>query len=97
MERLGGENVGERVPAGRVALASFVGTAIEWYDFFIYGTAAALVFGQLFFPPNEDPLIGTLAAFATYAVGFAARPVGAWSSGTSGTGWGASLCWSSPF
>ncbi len=76
MERLGGENVGERVPAGRVALASFVGTAIEWYDFFIYGTAAALVFGQLFFPPNEDPLIGTLAAFATYAVGFAARPVG---------------------
>ena len=76
MERLGGENVGERVPAGRMALASFVGTAIEWYDFFIYGTAAALVFGQLFFPPNEDPLIGTLAAFATYAVGFAARPVG---------------------
>ena len=76
MEKLGGENVGERVPAGRVALASFVGTAIEWYDFFIYGTAAALVFGQLFFPPNEDPLIGTLAAFATYAVGFAARPVG---------------------
>ena len=76
MERLGGENVGERVPAGRVALASFVGTGIEWYDFFIYGTAAALVFGQLFFPPNEDPLIGTLAAFATYAVGFAARPVG---------------------
>jgi len=74
--RLGGENVGERVPVGRVALASFVGTAIEWYDFFIYGTAAALVFGQLFFPPNEDPLIGTLAAFATYAVGFAARPVG---------------------
>jgi metabolite-proton symporter len=68
--------VGEHVPAGRVALASFVGTAIEWYDFFIYGTAAALVFGQLFFPPNEDPLIGTLAAFATYAVGFAARPVG---------------------
>ena len=61
---------------GRVTLASFVGTAIEWYDFFIYGTAAALVFGQLFFPPNEDPLIGTLAAFATYAVGFAAHPVG---------------------
>jgi len=59
-----------------MALASFVGTAIGWYDFFIYGTAAALVFGQLFFPPNEDPLIGTLAAFATYAVGFAARPVG---------------------
>jgi MFS transporter, MHS family, shikimate and dehydroshikimate transport protein len=65
VKRLGGENVGERVPAGRVALASLVGTAIEWYGFFIYGTAAALVFGQLFSPPNEDPLIGTLAAFAT--------------------------------
>ena len=76
MERPGGENVGERMPVGRVALASFVGTAIEWYDFFIYGTAAALVFGQLFFPPNENPLLVTLAAFATYAVGFAARPIG---------------------
>jgi metabolite-proton symporter len=58
-----------------VALASMVGTTIEWYDFFLYGTAAALVFGQLFFP-KFDPLAGTLAAFGTYAVGFAARPFG---------------------
>ena len=60
---------------GLVALASFVGTTIEWYDFYLYGTAAALVFNQLFFP-TYDPLAGTLAAFATYAVGFAARPIG---------------------
>ena len=56
-------------------IASFVGTAIEWYDFFLYGTAAAIVFGRLFFP-NVDPLIGTLSAFGTFAVGFVARPVG---------------------
>jgi metabolite-proton symporter len=58
-----------------VAAASLVGTTIEWYDFFLYGTAAALVFNRLFFP-TFDPLAGTLAAFATYAVGFVARPVG---------------------
>jgi MFS transporter, MHS family, shikimate and dehydroshikimate transport protein len=58
-----------------VALASFVGTTIEWYDFFLYGTAAALVFNKLFFP-TIDPLAGTLAAFGTYAVGFIARPIG---------------------
>jgi MHS family shikimate/dehydroshikimate transporter-like MFS transporter len=56
-------------------VASFVGTAIEWYDFFLYGTAAALVFSRLFFP-NVDPLIGTLSAFGTFAVGFVARPLG---------------------
>jgi len=59
----------------KVAFASFIGTAVEWYDFFLYGTAAALVFNKLFFP-NFDPLVGTLAAFGTYAVGFVARPVG---------------------
>ncbi len=59
----------------RVVLASFIGTTIEWYDFFLYGTASALVFNQLFFP-NIDPLAGTMAAFATYAVGFFARPLG---------------------
>jgi MFS transporter, MHS family, shikimate and dehydroshikimate transport protein len=60
----------------KVALASFVGTTIEWYDFFLYGTASALVFGRLFFP-NYDPLTGTLASFGTYAAGFVARPFGA--------------------
>jgi MFS transporter, MHS family, shikimate and dehydroshikimate transport protein len=59
----------------KVATASLIGTSIEWYDFFIYGTAAALVFNKLFFP-KMDPMTGTLAAFATYAVGFAARPLG---------------------
>jgi MFS transporter, MHS family, shikimate and dehydroshikimate transport protein len=59
----------------KVAMASFIGTTIEWYDFFIYGTAAALVFGTLFFP-EFSPLAGTLAAFSTFAVGFFARPVG---------------------
>ena len=58
-----------------VALASLIGTTIEWYDFFLYGTAAALVFNRLFFP-NTDPLMGTLLAFGTYAVGFVARPIG---------------------
>jgi MFS family permease len=59
----------------RVALASMVGTSIEWYDFFIFGTASALVFGRLFFP-TFSALAGTLAAFASFAVGFVARPVG---------------------
>src|SRR5258707_8059733 len=59
----------------RVVAASFIGTTIEWYDFFLYGTAAALVFNQLFFP-TLDPLAGTMAAFTTYAVGFFARPLG---------------------
>src|SRR5438067_10029126 len=59
----------------KVAIASFIGTTIEWYDFFLYGTASALIFGRLFFP-NYDPLTGTLASFGTYAVGFAARPIG---------------------
>ncbi|MFZ5724040.1 MAG: MFS transporter [Pseudomonadota bacterium] len=74
------------MPAGRAdaaprqyvvaGVASMVGTTIEWYDFFLYGTAAALIFNKLFFPAF-DPLTGTLAAFATYAVGFLARPLGA--------------------
>ncbi len=59
----------------KVVGASLVGTTVEWYDFFLYGSAAALVFNKLFFP-EFDPLVGTLLAFATYAVGFAARPVG---------------------
>ncbi len=59
----------------RVVLASFIGTTIEWYDFFLYGTAAALVFDRLFFP-NIDPYAAKMAAFATFAVGFFARPLG---------------------
>ena len=59
----------------RVILASFIGTTIEWYDFFLYGTAAALVFNRLFFP-NVDSFTGTLSAFGTFAVGFIARPFG---------------------
>ena len=59
----------------RIIVASLIGTSLEWYDFFIYGTAAALVFNELFFPSFE-PLVGTLLAFATYAVGFIARPLG---------------------
>jgi len=58
-----------------IVLASVIGTTVEWYDFLIYGTAAALVFNKLFFP-SFDPLVGTLAAFGTYAVGFVARPLG---------------------
>lgn len=58
-----------------VALASSIGTTIEWYDFFIYGTAAALVFNELFFPA-ASPAAGTMAAFATFTVGFIARPLG---------------------
>lgn len=58
-----------------VAMASLIGTTIEWYDFFLYNTAAALVFNRLFFP-TFDPLMGTLAAFGTYTVGFVARPIG---------------------
>ncbi|WP_409055134.1 MFS transporter [Streptomyces sp. SYP-A7185] len=59
----------------RVAIASLTGTALEWYDFFLYGTASALVFGTLFFP-GASSLAGTLASFGTFAVGFAARPLG---------------------
>ena len=56
-------------------MASLIGTTIEWYDFFLYGSAAALIFNKLFFP-SFDPFVGTLLAFATYAVGFVARPLG---------------------
>jgi MHS family shikimate/dehydroshikimate transporter-like MFS transporter len=65
----------ERPSVRKVALASSIGAAIEWYDFFIYGTAAGLVFNKLFFS-NLDPTTGTIVAFATFAVGFLARPLG---------------------
>lgn len=65
----------EKSALSRIVWASVLGTVIEWYDFLIYGTAAALVFNKLFFP-TLDPLAGTLAAFGAYAVGFVARPLG---------------------
>ena len=61
-------------PIVRVAIASWIGTSIEWYDFFLYATAAALVLGPLFFSPKLSPLAAQLSAFATLWVGFAARP-----------------------
>lgn len=66
----------EKRKLGRVAAASLIGTTIEYYDFFIYGTAAALVFPHVFFP-DSDPAVGTIASFATFSVAFFARPVGA--------------------
>ena len=63
-----------RQPA-RAATAAFIGTMIEWYDFYIYATAAALVFGELYFP-SHDRFVSTMASFATFAVGFFARPLG---------------------
>ena len=75
MERLGGEDTGMPSSIRKVVVASFIGTTIEWYDYFIYGTAAALVFPALFFPEFSD-LAGRLLSFSTFAVGFAARPLG---------------------
>jgi MFS transporter, MHS family, shikimate and dehydroshikimate transport protein len=77
VERLDAARPGdeEKQNLRKVVAASFIGTTIEWYDFFLYGTAAALVFGELFFP-GSSPLMGTLAAFGTFAAGFAARPLG---------------------
>src|ERR1051325_8616375 len=65
-----------RLQLRRAVVAATIGTAIEWYDFFLYSTVTGLVFARLFFP-RADPLVGTLEAFGVYAVGFLARPVGA--------------------
>lgn len=65
-----------RTSLAKVALTASAGATIEWYDFFTYGTAAALVFPHLFFPPDLPPFVAQIAAFATFAVGFVARPVG---------------------
>ncbi len=75
MERSSGQDGGQVSSIRQVGLASLVGTALEWYDYFLFGTAAALIFNELFFPA-QDPLTGTLLAFATFGVGFGARPIG---------------------
>lgn len=74
-EGVDGENRQEQVSPQKVAFASAIGATIEWYDFFIYGTAAGLVFNRLFFT-DLDPTVGTFAAYMTFAAGFIARPVG---------------------
>lgn len=76
MQNLGGEDIGQTSSMRKVVTASLLGSIMEWYDFFLFGTAAALVLNELFFP-NFSPLAGTLAAFATFGVGFVMRPVGA--------------------
>jgi len=71
----------------RVILAASIGSALEWYDFFLYGTAAALVFGDLFFP-KSDPVVGTLLSFLTFGVGFVVRPIGGILFGITGDRYG---------
>lgn len=71
----GGEVTVTKKEMRTVLLSCIVGTTVEWYDFFLYGVAAGIVFNQLYFP-SEDPVVGTLLAFATFAIGFVARPVG---------------------
>lgn len=74
MEKIAGVDVGQEAPMKKIAFASFVGTAIEFYDFYIYGTAD-LVFGAVFFP-EFSPASATLAPLATFGVAFLARPLG---------------------
>jgi MHS family shikimate/dehydroshikimate transporter-like MFS transporter len=68
-------NASRADPMRSIIIASFIGTTVEWYDFFLYGTAAALVFDRLFFP-NLTPLVGSLSAYGTFAFGFVSRPLG---------------------
>jgi hypothetical protein len=69
----------------KAVIASTIGTTIEWYDFFLYGTAAGLIFGKLYFP-NQDPLTATLAAFGTYFIGFV-EAILLWDEGSLQTYW----------
>jgi MFS family permease len=77
----------EARPALRVLITACIGSALEWYDFFLFGTASALVFGPLFFPKSE-PIVGTLLSFLTFGVGFAVRPLGGIVFGALGDRWG---------
>ncbi|RAF02571.1 MFS transporter, partial [Burkholderia multivorans] len=65
-----------RTQLRKVVAASMAGTVVEWYEFFLYGSAATLVFNHILFPPSDNPLTPILLGFATYAVGFIARPIG---------------------
>ena len=83
---------GAQAPGGtstprKAAIAAWIGSALEYYDFFVYGTAAALIFGKLFFP-SKDPAVGTIAALATFGVGYVARPVGSFFLGHLGDKYG---------
>src|SRR3984893_279819 len=69
------KHAARNVSTGRLAPASWVGTNLEWYDFTVYNTLAALIFNRLFFP-SFDPLSGTILALSTFAVGYVARPIG---------------------
>ncbi len=71
-----GTTVPPAQPMRKLIIGSFLGNSLEWYDFFLYGTAAALVFGPLFFPATHDPLLGSFLAFSGFAIGFIARPLG---------------------
>ena len=79
----------------RVVVSSLVGAVIEWYDFFLYGVVAGLIFNHLYFPEFDDR-IGTMLAFATFAVGFVARPLGGLVFGHFGDKIGRKRCWCLP-
>jgi hypothetical protein len=92
---IGGEELGQETSMTKVGIAAFIGAMVEWYDYFLYGLAASVVFTQLFFP-LENRLFGTLAAFATFVLVSSSAPWGAPSSGTTATSWGGRPYSSSP-
>ena len=77
---------------GKAAASGWIGSALEYYDFFIYAQAAALVFPNIFFP-SDNPQVGIVASFATFGVGYLARPIGAFVLGHWGTPTGGRRCW----